>query len=200
VGHVAGMEAGVAEGQPGETEVAWGRVARRIRVPLGFAFAAFYLWRAKPAWTSLLIGTVIASVGIAVRAVASGYVEKNRVLTTTGPYSYVRNPLYLGSLVIGVGFAIAARDVWIYLAIALLFAVIYLPVIRSEEGFLRSQFQEYDDYARRVPSLLPDTLLFRQITNGFSRGLYFKHREYNSLLGAALMVAALVVKILWFPG
>ena len=188
------------EPQTGKSPATWSRIARRIRVPLGFAFAAFYLWRAKPAWTSLLIGTVIALLGIFIRAVASGHVEKNRVLATSGPYAYVRNPLYLGSIIIGIGFAVAAQDLWIFVAIILLFVVVYMPVIRSEEAFLRGQFQEYDAYARRVPSLLPHTLLFRQITEGFSRELYFRHREYNSLLGAAAMLAALVVKILWFPG
>ena len=187
------------EGQPGKS-VTWSQIARRIRVPLGFAFAGFYLWRAKPTWASLVVGTVMASLGIFVRAVASGHVEKNRVLTMTGPYSHVRNPLYLGSIIIGIGFAIAARDLWVGIAVILLFVVIYLPVIRSEEAFLRSQFQEYDAYARRVPSLLPHTLRFRQITVGFSRKLYFRHREYNSVLGAAVMLAALVVKILWVPG
>ena len=189
------------EPQTGKPPAAWSRIARRIRVPLGFAFAAFYLWRAQPTWMSLLIGTAIALLGVLVRALASGHVEKNRVLTMTGPYAYVRNPLYLGSIIIGIGFAIAARDIWIFVAIILLFVLIYLPVIRSEEAFLRAQFREYDDYARRVPSLLPHTLLFRQITEGFSRKLYLSHREYNSLLGAVGMLAALVVKkILWFPG
>ena len=178
----------------------WSRIARRIRVPLGFAFAAFYLWRARPTWTSLVVGAAIALPGIFLRAVASGHVEKNRVLAMTGPYAYVRNPLYVGSIIIGIGFAVAARDVWILAAVVVLFLAIYLPVIRSEERFLRGQFPEYDDYARQVPSLLPHTLLFRQITTGFSRELYFSHREYNSLLGAAAMVAVLVVKILWFPG
>jgi len=190
----------VPEPQTGKSAAAWSRIARRIRVPLGFAFAAFYLWRAKPTWTSLLIGTVIGALGIFVRAAASGHVEKNRVLTMTGPYAYVRNPLYLGSIIIGIGFTIAARDLWIVITIVLLFLVIYLPVIRSEEAFLRGQFPEYEEYVRRVPSLLPHTLLFRQITEGFSRRLYFSHREYNSLLGAAAVLAALVVKILWFPG
>src|SRR5208337_5162938 len=113
---------------------------------------------------------------------------------------YVRNPLYLGSIIIGIGFTIAARDLWIVITIVLLFLVIYLPVTRSEEAFLRGQFPEYEDYARRVPSLLPHTLLFRQIMSGFSRKLYFSHREYNSLLGAVALLAALIVKILWFPG
>src|ERR1700677_4562678 len=85
---------------------AWSRVARRIRVPLGFLFAGIYVWRARPRWASVAIGTSIALVGIAIRALASGQVKKNRELTTTGPYAYVRNPLYLGSIIIGVGFAI----------------------------------------------------------------------------------------------
>jgi len=190
----------VPEPLSGRTTATWSRIARRIRVPLGFAFAAFYLWRAKPNWTCLVIGTMIALLGVFIRGVASGHVEKNRVLTASGPYAYVRNPLYLGSIIIGIGFAVAARDLWVFVAIVLLFVVIYLPVIRSEEAFLRGQFAEYDEYARRVPSLLPHTLLFRQITEGFSRELYFKHREYNSLLGAAAMLVALVVKILWLPG
>ena len=188
------------EPQTGKSTVSWSRIARRIRIPLGFAFAVFYLWRAKPTWTSLAVGTLVASLGIFLRATASGHVEKNRVLTATGPYAYVRNPLYLGSIIIGLGFAAAARDVWIFVAIILLFVLVYLPVIRSEEAFLRGQFPEYDKYARRVPSLLPHTLLFRQITEGFSRELYLRHREYNSLLGAAAVLAVLVVKILWFPG
>ena len=188
------------EVQAGKSPAVWSRIARRIRVPLGFVLAVFYLWRAQPTWISLLIGAVIALLGILIRAVASGHVEKNLVLATSGPYAYVRNPLYLGSIVIGIGFAIAARDVWVAIAIILLFVVIYVPVIRSEEAFLRGQFADYDEYARRVPSLLPYTLLFRQIISGFSRKLYFSHREYNSLLGALALLAALVVKILWFPG
>jgi protein-S-isoprenylcysteine O-methyltransferase Ste14 len=86
----------------------WSRVARRIRVPLGFAFAAFYVWIARPSWTSLALGAVVTIPGILLRAFASGYVKKNEELTTSGPYAYTRNPLYLGSLIMAVGFAIAA--------------------------------------------------------------------------------------------
>ena len=88
----------------------WTRRARRIRVPLGFVLAAFYIWRAQPNWTSLVAGILIAAMGLAIRVLASGHVQKNRELTTTGPYAYVRNPLYLGSIIMALGFAIAARD------------------------------------------------------------------------------------------
>ncbi|MGA3317432.1 MAG: isoprenylcysteine carboxylmethyltransferase family protein [Candidatus Korobacteraceae bacterium] len=180
--------------------ISWGRVARRIRVPIGFVFAIFYLWRAKPTWRFLVLGALIAAIGLVLRTLASGQVKKNQELTMTGPYAYVRNPLYLGSIVIAIGFAVAARDIWVAIAILVMFALIYVPVIRGEETFLRKQFPAYDDYARRVPSLLPRTLLFRQMRDGFSRELYWQHREYNALLGAAAMLAALVAKILWLHG
>lgn len=178
----------------------WNRIARRIRVPLGFLFAAFYIWRARPTWASIAVGVAVAFLGIAIRALASGQVQKNRVLTQTGPYAYVRNPLYLGSIVIGIGFAIAARDLWIVAVLVIFFAAVYVPVIRGEESFLRGRFPEYSDYTRRVPSLVPRSLWFRGVTSGFSRELYWRHREYNSLLGAAAILAVLIAKILWLPG
>jgi protein-S-isoprenylcysteine O-methyltransferase Ste14 len=188
--------------QPAPTTPAqnWGRKARRLRVPLGFLFAAFYIWRAGPNWASLLAGATVAALGIAIRALASGHIRKNREVTTSGPYAYVRNPLYLGSILIGVGFAIAARDVWIGVVLVVFFLAIYVPVMRSEQNYLREQFPEYDDYARRVPALVPRTLWFEGVIRDFSRELYFRHREYNALLGAAAMLAVLVAKILWFSG
>jgi protein-S-isoprenylcysteine O-methyltransferase Ste14 len=183
-----------------KSNIAWSRVARRIRVPLGFLFAIFYWWRATPTWTFLVVGALIAALGIALRTVASGHVRKNQELATTGPYAYVRNPLYLGSILIAIGFAVAARDVWVAIAMVAMFVLIYVPVIRGEEIFLRKQFPGYAEYARRVPGLLPRTLLFRQTIAGFSRELYWQHREYNALLGASAMLAALAIKILWFHG
>jgi protein-S-isoprenylcysteine O-methyltransferase Ste14 len=177
----------------------WNRVARRIRVPLGFLFAAFYLWRARPDWWSLAMGGAVAALGVLLRAMASGHVKKNEELATTGPYAYCRNPLYLGSIIIAIGFAIASRDVSVAIAIVLLFVAIYVPVIRSEEVFLRRHFPEFEDYARRVPRLLPRTVWWSGLTAGFSRALYKQHREYNAFIGAAAMLAALVVKMLWFP-
>ncbi len=188
------------EVNPVNSGISWGRVARRIRVPLGFLFAVFYLWRARPAWASLVAGAIVAAAGVFLRAMASGHVKKNEQLAMTGPYAYCRNPLYLGSIIIAIGFAIASRDLWVALGIIALFVVIYAPVIRSEEAFLRQQFADYDRYTRRVPRLLPRTAWFPGLTSGFSRELYLEHREYNALIGAAAMLAALLVKMLWFPG
>jgi hypothetical protein len=182
---------------PTQPALSWSRIARRIRVPLGFAFAVFYFWRARPDLPSLALGGAVAAIGVFLRAMASGHVKKNQELATTGPYAYSRNPLYLGSIVIAIGFAIAARDLWVTVGMAALFLFIYVPVIRGEEAFLREHFSEYDNYARRVPRLLPRTLLFSGLRSGFSAELYGQHREYNALIGAAAMLAALVVKMLW---
>jgi len=185
--------------EPAATKQSWSRIARRIRVPLGFLFAVFYFWRARPDWTSLAFGGLVAALGVFLRAMASGHVKKNEELATTGPYAYCRNPLYLGSIIIAIGFAIAARDLWVGLGIVILFTLIYVPVIRSEEAFLRGRFAEFDDYAQRVPRLVPRTFWLAGLTRGFSSALYLQHREYNALIGAAAMLAALVVRMLWFP-
>jgi protein-S-isoprenylcysteine O-methyltransferase Ste14 len=173
----------------------WSSIARRIRVPLGFVFAVLYLWLAKPTVESLLIGAGLVIPGLAIRGLASGHLQKNEQLATGGPYAYTRNPLYLGSLILSVGFALAARSWWIVGGIVLLFFVIYLPVIRSEENFLRERFPQFDEYAREVPSLLPRVSRFGKRSGSFSWNLYWKHREYNATLGAVAIMAALLAKL-----
>jgi protein-S-isoprenylcysteine O-methyltransferase Ste14 len=175
----------------------WSRIARRIRVPLGFAFALFYLWIARPSWTSIAIGAAVAAPGILMRAMASGHVRKNEELTTSGPYAYTRNPLYVGSLIMAVGFAIAARSVWVLVLMVVMFGAIYLPVIRAEEVFLRQTFPNFDEYAHNVPRLLPRLTAFGNAGAAFSRALYWQHREYNAILGTVALMVALVAKRLW---
>jgi protein-S-isoprenylcysteine O-methyltransferase Ste14 len=175
----------------------WSRIARRIRVPLGFVFAALYFWLARPTWASIGVGGVIALLGVAIRAAASGHISKNSALTRSGPYAHTRNPLYFGSIVIAAGFAVAALTPWIVVAIIVLFVAIYVPVIRSEEEFLRSRFPQFDDYARQVPRLWPRLRNPYGAGGSFSRQRYLQHREYNALIGTAVMIAALVAKLLW---
>lgn len=174
----------------------WTSIARRIRVPLGFAFAIVFLWLAEPIWKSILAGAGLIVVGLIVRAMASGHLQKNEQLATGGPYAYTRNPLYLGSLILAVGFALAARSWWIAGGIVLMFCAIYLPVIRAEEVFLRERFAQFEHYAREVPALFPRLSAFGRPSGGFSWDLYWKHREYNAALGSAAIMAALVVKLL----
>lgn len=179
----------------------WSRIARRIRVPMGFVFAVIFLWLAHPGWQWLALSLLLVAPGLWLRAYASGYVKKNAEVTMTGPYAYTRNPLYLGSMLIAFGFALAAHSLWIALALAALFTVIYIPVIRSEEEYLRAQFAAYAAYASRVPRLIPRLRPAASATSeggGFSSALYRKHREYNALIGSLAIYAALLCKMFFW--
>jgi protein-S-isoprenylcysteine O-methyltransferase Ste14 len=180
-----------------DSKPTWAKIARRIRVPLSFAFAILYFWLAKPTVISMLVGAGVIIPGLLVRALASGHVQKNEQLATAGPYAYTRNPLYLGSLILAGGFALAARSWWIAGILVIMFFAIYLPVIRGEEVFLRDRFREFENYARQVPRLLPRLTASENSGGAFSWDLYWKHREYNAILGAVGMMAALVAKFIW---
>ena len=121
----------------------WQRIARRIRVPLGFITAALYLfalWRRAPLPAAVTWSLALVLPGLWLRAYAAGYVKKNRELTQTGPYAYTRNPLYLGSMLLAAGFALALLSWPVALVLAIGFIAIYVPVIASEERFLRATF------------------------------------------------------------
>jgi protein-S-isoprenylcysteine O-methyltransferase Ste14 len=179
----------------------WQKIARRIRVPLGFVFAGVFLWLARPTWPTMLASLLLVAPGVWLRAYAAGYVRKNAELTRTGPYAYTRNPLYLGSMMIAFGFAAAAASWMILIALAVLFAVIYLPTIRSEEAYLREHFAGFDEYAARVPRLLPrmtaaEFPAHENASGGrFSAVQWRHHREYNALMGAGAIYLALAVRL-----
>lgn len=177
----------------------WQKIARRIRVPLGFVFAGVFLWLARPTWHTMLASLLLVVPGVWLRAYAAGYVRKNAELTRTGPYAYTRNPLYLGSIMIAFGFAMAAASWIILVALAVLFLAIYLPTIRSEEQYLREHFSGFDEYARQVPRLLPRLSPARTDAEPgrFSRERYLNHREYNACMGAIAIYAALAARLLF---
>jgi protein-S-isoprenylcysteine O-methyltransferase Ste14 len=180
----------------------YSRIAGRIRVPLGFVLAVLYFWLARPVWRSLALGAILIVPGLLIRALASGHVRKNEALATSGLYAYTRNPLYLGSLLMGIGFAVAARSWWVGIALVIMFFAIYVPVIRDEEAFLRQKFPEFEEYARHVPRMFPRITPrpgTQEATSGFSFDLYLKHREYNALIGSLLLTCALIIKMALFP-
>jgi protein-S-isoprenylcysteine O-methyltransferase Ste14 len=182
----------------------WQKIARRIRVPLGFLAALVYLEQLvvhRPQWMPLAWSLLLVLPGLVLRGYASGYVKKNEELTTTGPYARVRNPLYLGSILIAAGFAVALMSWPFAAALAVFFLLIYVPVIASEEAFLRDTFPEFEWYCARVPRLIPRITPVRRPDGdgneggGFSFTLYRKHREYNSAVGAALLYCSLLLGI-----
>jgi protein-S-isoprenylcysteine O-methyltransferase Ste14 len=178
----------------------WQRIARRIRVPLGFIFAGVFLWLARPTWQTMALSLALVAPGLWLRGYAAGYVKKNAELTRTGPYAYTRNPLYLGSMLIAFGFAAAAWSWVIFVALTALFLAIYLPTIRSEETYLREHFAGFDEYAAQVPRLLPRLTAARSglAPGRFSRERYLHHREYNALMGAIAIYGALAARLLFF--
>jgi len=188
-------KSGVESTQP--TVSKWSRVARRIRVPLGFIFPVFYVWQARPTKTSLVIGGLVLIPGLVLRGLASGHVQKDRQLTISGPYAYTRNPLYLGSLVLAAGFALAAQSWRIVAIMLLMFALIYIPVIAGEERYLRQAFPEYEDYMRNVPRLFPRFSPYGGAQSAYSSARYWKHREYQASIGCAVVLAILAMKLVW---
>lgn len=133
--------------------------------------------------------------GLVLRGFASGHVQKDRQLTTSGPYAYTRNPLYLGSLIMAAGFAIAARSWWVVAFLLLMFVLVYAPVIAGEERYLRQTFPEYEEYARQVPRFFPRLTPYQSQKSDYSSARYWKHREYQASLGCLIMMAILIVKL-----
>ena len=172
--------------------------AKRLRLPLGFAFAIAYLALAPRTAEPLpvAVGALVAFAGVLVRAWASGHIMKNDRLATTGPYAHTRNPLYFGSFLIGAGFAIAAH--WSLLLLVIAFWVlVYFPTMERERVNIRGRFPDaYADYERNVPAFVPRPIPWRG--NGgsgdgrWSFDLYMKHGEWKALLGYVFAIVWLV--------
>ena len=155
---------------------------------------------ARPRALTLALGGSIALLGLGLRAWASGHLRKNDELAVSGPYAYTRNPLYLGSFIIGLGFTIAAGR-WILAAVfLLLFLCIYVPVMRIEAKTVAELFPErYADYANCVPMFLPRLTPYRtNVTRSkFDGTLYLRYREYQASLGLLAAWALLALKALY---
>ena len=171
------------------------RVLQRVRIPLGFLFAIVFVIFAQPTAVTLTVGAAIAAVGVAIRAWASGHIRKAKVLATSGPYAYTRNPLYVGSFIMGVGFTIAAGVWWLALIFCALFVGIYLPVMRVESNDMSSIFgADHDRYKEAVPLFLPRLTAWDRSTAKFDFQLYLQYREYRAAFGSMIALLALAAK------
>ncbi len=169
--------------------------AAKVRVSAGFVMVAAFAWFSQPAWRSLAIGLPVAFFGLALRAWAAGNLAKDRTLASEGPYSLVRNPLYVGTLISAAGFAIASASWALAGVFGVVFLLIYLPVITLEEQHLRDIFPQFPAYAARVPKLVP-RFVFTPSTRRFHFALYKKNREYEAGLGFLAGAALLLFKSL----
>jgi protein-S-isoprenylcysteine O-methyltransferase Ste14 len=173
---------------------------QRWRVPLGFLCGALFIVFAQPRALTMLIGALVALPGLGLRAWASGHLRKNDALATGGPYGYTRNPLYLGSFLIGLGFSIAAGRILLAVAFAVLFLGIYVPVMRVESATLLELFgKKYRRYAADVPLFLPRLTAYRGgAVTKFDVKLYKRYREYQASLGFIVAWALLAFKAIYF--
>jgi protein-S-isoprenylcysteine O-methyltransferase Ste14 len=158
------------------------RVAR-LRVPIGFIVGILAIAMARPTYVTLVIGAPIVVVGEALRIWAAGHLEKKREVTNSGPYRWSRHPLYVGSSILGIGFAIATGTVLVAAVVVGYLGMTLTAAIKTEEAFLREQFGGlYDQYKS---GLLPDT------HRSFSVARAIRNREYRAVLGLLIVAAIL---------
>jgi protein-S-isoprenylcysteine O-methyltransferase Ste14 len=171
-----------------------------LRVPTGFLLVAVFAWFSEPTARWMALGVPVSLAGLALRAWAAGCLAKNRQLATGGPYAHTRNPLYLGTLLVAAGLAIASRSPGLAVLRAAVFAFIDLPVIQLEEQHLRRLFPDYEAYARSVPALWPRLRPGLRPIGGksavsFQPSLYLRNQEYNAAAGFAAGLAFLIWKM-----
>lgn len=172
----------------------------RLRVPAGYAAGLIALVLARPYPLSLIAGALLALAGEALRIWASGHIEKTERLATGGPYALTRNPLYVGSLLVGLGVAAAAASVWAAAVALVYFAVFYPAVMREEAAFLRARFREdYDRWAAAVPMFLPRLRPAGPRQGRFDWSRVRRNREWRTALAIPVMALALYARARWLP-
>ena len=137
----------------------------------------------------------LALLGEALRVWASGHIDKTRALATGGPYAHTRNPLYLGSLLLGAGFSVAAASPWVALAVLIYFAAFYPAAMRGEAAFLASRFgEQYAAWARAVPMFLPRPLPTGPRATRFEWARVGRNREWRTALAVPAMLLILWIR------
>jgi protein-S-isoprenylcysteine O-methyltransferase Ste14 len=166
---------------------------QRFRVASGFLLLVVFTWLPEPTRASLLAGLGIAVAGLWLRGWAAGHLAKNEQLAMSGPYAYMRNPLYAGTLIAALGMVIAARSVWLAVLFAIVFLFVYLPAIELEEQHLRVIFPEYADYAERIRRFLP-IAKWKSAAGRFSWTRYWRNEEYKAAAGFLVAASWLVIR------
>jgi protein-S-isoprenylcysteine O-methyltransferase Ste14 len=173
-------------------------VPSRYRVPAGWVLGILVFAIARPRASTLAAGLALALLGEAVRLWASGHIEKTRALATGGPYAHTRNPLYFGSLLLGLGVAVAAASPWGVGLVAFYFAAFYPRVMGEEAAFLRGKFPEdYETWAAAVPLFLPRLSAAGPRATRFEWERVARNREWRSALALPAIVALLFLRGLW---
>ena len=172
-----------------------GKTFQKIRVTAGYVFTVVFLIFCRPTANLLVAGLSVGLAGLLLRAWACGHLRKVPELDVSGPYGYTRNPLYLGSLLITIGFGVASGVWWLALIAVIFFASIYWPVISVETVELEKVIgDDYREYAANVPVFIPRLTRWKKSARRFDFQLYLKNREYNAALGVLAAAIFLVIK------
>lgn len=174
--------------------LSWGKIAQKLRVPLGTALGAVFLILMHPSFRSLWIGGTVALIGAALRVWAAGHIDKGKVLAQSGPYALTRNPLYLGSFLMAIGILVAGQGYWLLLPFGLFFLGVYYPVMKAEEmELLQGYGQEFVLYARRVPFFFPSLRARAGPPSVFRWARVLKNREHHTFAGLLITEAILIL-------
>ncbi len=162
---------------------------KKLRLWFMYPFFLAYLFVAKPDDRYFWAGTAVLFAGLIVRFWASGYIMKSRVLATSGPYAYTRNPLYLGNFILGLGIAVISGSFWLVFYYGIAFTILYLGTIREEQGVLEEKFgQAYRDYTAAVPMFFPSFAPYKMSgQQKFSIAQSFKNGEFIRIFGFLLV-------------
>ena len=165
----------------------------RYRVAAGWALGVLVFALARPTPRALALGLPLAVLGEAVRLWASGHIEKTRSLATGGPYAHSRNPLYVGSLLIAFGVAVACASPWVVLAVGAYFLAFYPAVVREEAAFLAGKFEaEYAAWAAAVPLYWPRLVPAGPRASRFDWARVRANREWRTAAALPLLAAVLL--------
>jgi protein-S-isoprenylcysteine O-methyltransferase Ste14 len=166
------------------------------RIVTSSVFGVMFLALAEPTVRSCLVGLPVVILGEFMRTWSSGHIRKDASLATDGPYSLTRNPLYFGSFVLGLGFALMANSWPVLFAFLLLFGLIYDATIEDEEQKLLKRFGDaFVAYCRDVPRFFPRVSGWRG--GPFQWALVRKHRELNTWAAIAGAMVVVVLKMWW---
>jgi protein-S-isoprenylcysteine O-methyltransferase Ste14 len=165
----------------------------RYRVPAGWVAGLLVLALSRPTSTSLSLGLPLAVAGETIRLWASGHIEKTKRLATGGPYAHSRNPLYVGSLLIGIGIAVACATPWVALVAGVYFLAFYPSVMREEAAFLAKEFpEEHAAWAAAVPLFWPRLVPRGPRATRFRRERVRANREWRTAAALPLLAALLL--------
>lgn len=170
---------------------------KKLRLWLVYPAFLVFPFVARPTDLSLWTGIAVMFLGLVVRFWASGYISKSRILTTSGPYAYTRNPLYLGNFLLGLGVVAVANNGILMVYYLAAFFVLYAGTIKEEQESLQGKFGEsYLAYIKEVPAFFPWIRPYAaRDGKSFSIAQSFRNGEFIRISGFMLLAVFL---FLWY--